>query len=421
MVETLSARLAAVTTPEPSSLPPIPNARLQNLSNKEFEFLCTLAATNLSPLRRARIVDWNLSSLDWQKFISQAEHHGVLPLAARNLLEIDSAAPTPRLPKEITRELQSAYDANLRRNLWFASEMLRILQHFESKQLQAIPYKGPVLAQTAYGDLALRRFSDLDFLISSADFHRAKQALAEIGYHPSSDQRAPVERFWLREGNERMFDGPAAKNLVELQWAILPHFYAVDSNAKDLSVENLIARAHRTTVADREVPSLSVEDNLLVLCLHAGKHLWMRLIWLTDIAETLRSEAQVIEHAQVLARARAIGIIRILGISFWLVRNLLRHEIPNWAEETIASDQSVPTLGHEFANRIAVSATYNFESIEYFRLILKLRERPTDRAKYLWRLLSTPGQGDLAAIDLPESMFPLYRFVRLARLLRRCY
>ncbi|HSZ63464.1 MAG TPA: nucleotidyltransferase family protein [Terriglobales bacterium] len=406
---------------------------MQATANSEFEFLCILATTNLSPERRARIANWNLASLDWPKFTSQAEHHGVLPLAARNLLEIDSAALTARLPSEIARELQLAYDANLRRNLWFASEMLRIQQHFESKQLQAIPYKGPVLAQTAYGDLTLRRFSDLDFLISSADFIRAKQALDEIGYHPSSEMTPSVERFWLRKGNERMFDGPAGKYLVELQWAILPHFYAVDSahdrhrndprrndrRANDLAVENLIARARRATVADQQVPSLSAEDNLLVLCLHAAKHLWMRLIWLTDIAQTFRSEAPAIDHAQVLARASALGIVRILGVNFWLVKNLLHEQIPTWAEETIASDRSVPTLGQELAERLAASATYNFESTEYFRRLLKLRERPTDQAKYLWRLLSTPGQSDLAAVNLPESMFPLYRVVRLARLLKR--
>jgi hypothetical protein len=396
--------------------------RPQTPSNNEFEFLCTLATTDLSPERRARIANWNLSSFDWPKFTSQAEHHGVLPLAARNLLEIDSASPNPRLPKEVARDLQSAYDANLRRNLWFASEMLRILQHFESKQIQAIPYKGPVLAQTAYNDLALRRFNDLDFLISSVDLDHAKQALAEIGYHPSSDQSAPVERFWLRNGNERMFDGPAGKNLLELQWAILPHFYAIDSSdlrGKDLAVENLIARARRTTVADHQVPSLSAEDNLLVLCLHAAKHLWMRLIWLTDIAETLRSAAPAINHAQALSRATALGILRILGVTFWLIKNLLREELPAWAEETMASDPTVPALGQAFAERLAANATYNFESTEYFRRILKLRERQADRSRYLWRLIWTPGQSDLDVIHLPQPLFPLYRVVRLARLLNK--
>ena len=119
-------------------------------------------------------------------------------------------------------------------------------------ELRAVPYKGPALAQSVYRDLGLRSFSDLDFLISPADFERAKQALAEIGYRPSADLTPAVERLWLRTGYERSFDGAAGKNLVELQWALLPHFYAVD-----LRVEDLLARAGRTVVAGCEVPCLA--------------------------------------------------------------------------------------------------------------------------------------------------------------------
>src|SRR5208283_5621894 len=118
-------------------------------------------------------------------------------------------------------------------------------------------------------DVGLRSFSDLDFLISSGDFESAKQALAEIGYHPSAVLTPAVERFWLRTGNERSFDGAAGKNLVELQWSLLPHFYAVDFRGSDLSVQAALGRARRTVVAGCEVPSLSSEDSLLVLCLHA--------------------------------------------------------------------------------------------------------------------------------------------------------
>jgi hypothetical protein len=46
------------------------------------------------------------------------------------------------------------------------------------------------------------------------------------------------------------------------------------------------------------------------------------------------------------------------------------------------------------------------ESTEYFRLILKLRERRGDRLRYLWRLVWTLGVGDVAAVRLPEALFP---------------
>jgi hypothetical protein len=376
---------------------------------KAFELLCVCASTGaeLAPERIERIANWNLAVLDWSEVLRLAEHHGVLQLAARNLIEHARG-----LPAEVERTLRSAYQANLRSSLWFAAELARIMQHFGRRQLRAIPYKGAVLAQALYRDLGLRSFSDLDFLISSADFERAKQALAEIGYRPAADLSPAVERLWLRTGYERAFDSAAGKNLVELQWALLPHFYGVD-----LSVEELMARAGRIVVGECEMASLAPEDLLLVLCLHAAKHLWTRLIWISDIAETLRT--QTIDYSLVFSQARTLGIARILGVSFWLVKNMLRTGIPEAAEEMIAADPRVPVLGSEFAERLARGAAYDFVSIEYFRLILKLRERRGDRLRYLWRLFWTPGVGDIAAVRLPEALFPLYRIVRVGRLMRK--
>jgi Uncharacterised nucleotidyltransferase len=402
-------------------LPPSSMSSTTLKTEEGFDLLCALASAGLSPERRARIANWDLSALDWSEVLRLAEYHGVVPLAARNLIELGRVKDGGGLPPEVERSLRSAYEANLRRSLWFAAELARIMEHFERRQVRAVPYKGPALAQSLYRDLGLRSFSDLDFLISPADFERAKQALAEIGYRPAATlnpavESPSIERLWLRTGYERSFDSAAGKNVVELQWALLPHFYAVD-----LGVEDLLARAAKTVVGEREVPCLSPEDSVLVLCLHAAKHLWTRLIWLSDIAETLRSYSgtQTIDYSQVFSRARSVGITRILGVSFWLVKNVLRAEIPKSAEEMIAADPRVPALGSEFAERLARGATYDFESTEYFRLILKLRERRVDRLRYLWRLVWTPGAGEIAAVRLPEALFPLYRIVRIGRLMRK--
>jgi len=369
--------------------------------------LCAGAGVRLSPETIAYIAGATERGVDWHELLRLAEQHGVLPLLARNL-----AAHARGLPTEIEQQLRSAYEGNVRRNLWLASELGRIADSLSGKHLQAVPYKGPVLAETIYGDLALRTFSDLDFLISPADFERAKQALADLGYRPAEELSPAVERFWLRKGYERSFDGAAGKNLVELQWGVLPYFYAVD-----LGIDDLLARCGQTCVGRREVPCLSPEDSLLVLCLHAAKHLWTRLIWLSDIAETLR--AQTMEYPLVLSRAQSLGILRIMGVSFWLAKQLFRSDIPKPLQQIVASDPEVPALAQEFAARLARSATYDFDSTEYFRLILRLRERRGDRWRYLWRLVWTPGAGDLAAVQLPEAFFPLYRGVRLARLVRK--
>jgi hypothetical protein len=109
-----------------------------------FEFLCALVAAELAPGQIEPIANWNLSALDWSEFLRLAEHHSVLPLVARNLIEhgLD-------LPPEIERSLKSAYDVNLRRSMLFTAELARIMQYFERRQLRAVPYKGAVLGAIA--------------------------------------------------------------------------------------------------------------------------------------------------------------------------------------------------------------------------------------------------------------------------------
>jgi len=377
-----------------------------------FELLCACAASHPNLEQITRIANCNWANFDWDGFCGLAEHHGVLPLAAYNLTQHACS-----LPAEARQSLQSLYDNNLQRNLWFAAELARILNHFAEREVRAIPFKGPVLALAAYGELGLRNFSDLDVLISPAQFEQAKQALAEIGYRPSDELSSAIERLYLQTGYERSFDGAAGKNLVELQWNLLPHFYAVDFRSSDLRVGDLFARARRVCLGAAEVPCLSSEDSLLALCLHAAKHLWMRLIWIADIAETLRSSE--IDFSAVTQRARTLGIARIVGISFRLAQRLLGAELSSAARELIARDPEELRLSNEFAERLARSSTYDFESTEYFLKIPALRERPADRWRYFWRLVWTPGSGEIAAVKLPETLFPLYRAVRFGRLLRK--
>jgi hypothetical protein len=377
------------------------------VASPEFDLLRLCAGVKLTPERVRQISTVNVAAIDWEQFFRMADHHGVLPLAAKNLL-----AYARDLPEQVRRSLQSAYESNLRRNLWFAGELARITEHLETRKVRVVPYKGPILADTIYGDLGLRSFHDLDFLVRPADFQAAKQALAELGYRPSKPLPPEIQRLWLQFGYECAFDSNSGKYLIELQWRVLPRFYAVD-----LDTEALLDRAVDESVSGHKISTLSAEDLLLVLCLHAAKHLWMRLIWIVDIAETMQSQS--IDYAVLTSRAHELGVVRILDVSLCLAKSVLETRLPEVAEGIIIADRQAQVLGEEFAGRIQRNATYDFESSEYFSLIARLRENRPDRWRYIWRLLWTPGQGDLAAMRLPERLFPLYRLVRLGRLLRK--
>src|ERR1700686_72566 len=95
----------------------------------EFGLLCALASAKMTTGQIERIAKWNFSSLDWNEINRLAGHHGVLPLAARNLIEHARG-----LPPEIEHTLRSAYELNLKRGLWFAAELARIIRHLNRRQ-----------------------------------------------------------------------------------------------------------------------------------------------------------------------------------------------------------------------------------------------------------------------------------------------
>src|SRR5262249_39051879 len=151
------------------------------------------------------------------------------------------------------------------------------------RRIEVLVLKGPVLSQMLYGDVALRQFSDLDLLVRPADVQRCKLALKETGYVANVLLTPKEEKAHIASGYEYVFDGTQHKSLIEVQWRILPRFYAVD-----FDTERLFGRAETVSVCGRPVKTIDGGDLMLVLCVHAAKHLWQKIAWIRDIAELAR-------------------------------------------------------------------------------------------------------------------------------------
>src|SRR5215469_16056616 len=102
--------------------------------SKEFDLLCACAAVEITPERAARIARATSAELDWNEFLRLAEQHGAVSLVARSLSQHGT-----RIPTTIQPTLKQSDQKNTQRSLWFASELARVLQHFENRGLRAIP------------------------------------------------------------------------------------------------------------------------------------------------------------------------------------------------------------------------------------------------------------------------------------------
>jgi hypothetical protein len=343
----------------------------------------------------------------WNALLSLAEHHGVQPILAQSLLSFGD-----QVPAEALITLKQSYQANLHKALFLSREFVRIVDHLSQADIEFIPYKGLALAETVYGDIALRQPGDIDLLIHAKDLMRIREAVGELGYTPHLRLSKDEEAAYLKSGYECAFDGTAGRNLLEVQWAIQPHFYAVD-----LDLEELFRRAQTARVASLEVKSLAAEDLFVVLALHAAKHVWGRLIWLCDLARI--SNLRTLDWKWIGDRAQKLGIVRILRVTLLLAEKLLGSPPPASAVENLPEDLPARRLAEEVEIYIANENAYDVESLAYFRLMLRLREKRIDQARFVSRFVLTPGPGEWAMMQLPKPLFPLYRALRITRLAGR--
>jgi hypothetical protein len=347
------------------------------------------------------------SPIEWDAVLRLADHHGTASLLWQNLSRSGELIPAP-----VLASLGRRHERNVHKSLFLARELMRILDCLGALGIEVIPYKGVVLSEVYYGDMALRQSGDMDLFVRGRDVVRIKNALGELGYTTRLVIPENLMEDYIASGYEWTFDSPAGPNLLELQWALQPRFYAVD-----FEMEGLFARAASVTVAGQAVKTPSPEDLLLVLAVHAAKHVWGRLIWLCDIAQVLKVEN--LDWNLVQDRAREMGIERILRATLLLANRLLGAAIPGPSESTILRDRAALELADEIGMDLARGVSPDVEKMSYFRLMMRLRERRADRVRFLARLTFTPGPGEWEAVRLPRALFPLYRVVRLARLAGR--
>lgn len=365
---------------------------------------CSSLPPNQKQLRLRSVLS---SPVRWDELFALAEGHGVQPLLYEALNAVRDALPAERM-----HELEQISQTNLHKALLMSRELIRIFHHLRSLDLEVMPYKGPALAEFLYGDIALRQTGDIDMFVRRKQFSRVQESLATIGYFPQERFSERELRAYLKSGYECMFDGPVGRNFLEVQWAIQPRFYAVD-----FDMDGLFDRGMQVDVAGQKMKTPSSADLFLILSVHAAKHAWERLIWICDLARLMSLPSM--DWDWIAGQAASLGVRRIMVCSMLLANRLLGAAIPANAAKWGSERESDQDLVSRLQQQIVSDAAFNVESPSYFRLMLELRERPSDRMRFVTRLALTPGPGEWNAVRLPPQLFPLYRVVRLTRLLRR--
>lgn len=348
--------------------------------------------------------------IDWDLVYDIAINHQVVPLLHQAFKKTNRS-----IPANVREAVHQHAQQIARENLHFAQELTRVIDQLDGRQIPVLALKGPALAKLVYGNLADRRFVDLDIVVPEEYVTRAYTQLREMGYKPKirgefRDELSPTERRLIRAGGPHytLFH-PERGISVELHWRIANRRFPANP---------LLGRAFDSPasvrVADSEIPTLSREAYLLAATVHATKHKWGKLKWIADFAG-LCSVSDHEAWATALQCADEAGLRRMLAIGVVLSRELFGVEAPATVQAELQHEppaELVTRLQSDFLwgnnDNHPVGHGLRFELAGY--------HRRREKGRHLLNRLFRPTLAEGESLKLPVQLFNLYYLYRPLRI-----
>lgn len=371
--------------------------------SREIELLLCCRGRNgeATAHRMSRLLD---EGIDWPRLLDLARWHKLVPLLFLSLDRLDSSA----IPPEVSQLLGRVFRFNAGRSLAMTGELLSILDALEARGIDAIPYKGPVMAERLYGNMALRQSSDLDLVVDRHDVAVAREVLLERGYRSSIELHGANRKFLLQSRYSERFDRPEGM-AVELHWA-----FTNKDVAFPLTLGDLRPRLEEIQLGGRRVAVSSREDMLLVLCVHGAKHLWNRLEWILGVAELAGNE---IDWDLVRSRARETRSERMLLLGLVLANDLYGASCPEEIMREARSNRAVRELAGEVKRDLSTEE-FRWErdesnNLKYDVFHYRLGDDLSSRFRYAFYRVTTPSHPEhWASVSIGDHWVALHGFIR---------
>jgi hypothetical protein len=272
--------------------------------------------------------------LRWDLLVHRAGESGILPLLAHHVLR------EPRLrsaiPPRAIAALEEARLQTVGRNLLLFRALEEVLERFDARRIPVIPIKGAFLIPEVYGGFDLRTASDLDLLVHREDLEAIDAALGEIGYVSHRDVRRYLDpaadptvtsAFYRRPGESRYF--------LDLRWHLVEIPACLALGLFPVDMERIWRESEEWSCEGRPARSLSARHHLLYLALHALKHSFHPLLFLTDLAEfwewgvgSEKGGGPRISVDALRVEADAFGLSRPLDLALRLSREIVGASMP---------------------------------------------------------------------------------------------
>ncbi len=348
---------------------------------------------------------------DWNEYLALIDRHRTPTLSYASLSRVHRIPAPP----QILHALQLRNHAARLQALQLSAELLHALKLFALAEIPVTPLKGPILSHELYGDIGMRHVKDIDLEVPREHLLRAQKCLAAAGWQQLSTFFPMTPRQWqsfLQHEHSLDFTHPRTGSPLELHW-----------NSQWETPQEASQRWARSTTATWQGASIQVmrpADRTLYLCCHGSQHLWFRAKWLGDLARA--HTLGMLDWDLAWDQARNSGHERVLLSTLGLLQCLFGLPVPAFAPSSRAAPST--ELVH-----MPLRALQNPREplLQVGPAKFRQRMRLTRYLRLLWpRHLRRENLSDVfyarqdfQAVPLPDSLFWLYKPLRLILWLSR--
>lgn len=287
---------------------------------------------------------------NWDNFLGIATFYKVLPLAYQCLKDINSTL----VPNRVVAYLRAQSCIIALKNSFHTHELFRVIDLFSQNQIPVIPFKGPCVAQQAYGDVNFRQFCDLDILVRKQDFNKAITLLTDLGYLSPYLRQSWKRSFLMRIASSFHYSMMAHElplGRKEDEKRLYIDLHKQISKYCNLPFDELSQDLNPLTVQGQLIWTLSVEKSLILLCIHGSQDGWNKLQNIFDISCLIYKNPGLDWELMVKQSKKAYCLRRfLLGLA--LAERYFDARLPCEIKNAVYQDTALPTLVNLIINRL---------------------------------------------------------------------
>jgi hypothetical protein len=254
-----------------SNLAGIPRNGLLLVSDELLSYVLSLLREE-QPLLPQAAVD------EWSELLSHLQCHWVIPLL---YWKIGHLSPELHPPEVICTRMREVFLASHARYLTMERQLREVMDAFNRKRIDILLIKGPALALSVYPDPATRPFADIDLLVRSDQYLKARSILNQLSYRSQLDRFETFQGLYSAEPFAHSAD--ATKYFeVDVHWSLFQYHGLTRNNG----VEEVLWNTQKVETPTLRFETLDKVNALIYAAFHLILHHpeGMRLTWIGDIA-----------------------------------------------------------------------------------------------------------------------------------------